>query len=171
MKITIGGREFEVTQAGDRVTVNGKEYAVSVTWNDGVPIVSVDGLPFRVELPEERSPDMTVVVDYRPVALTVSGGGPVRPVRRAKTTPEAQRPAPAGAGTVTATMTGEIVEVRVKAGDRVAVGDLLAILEAMKMRNEVSAPVAGTVDAVRVTPGSRVSQGDVLVVLKEDGAP
>ena len=65
-------------------------------------------------------------------------------------------------------MTGEIVEVRVKPGDRVAVGDVLAILEAMKMRNEVSAPVAGTVDTVQVTPGSRVSQGDVLVTLKEN---
>jgi glutaconyl-CoA decarboxylase len=45
---------------------------------------------------------------------------------------------------------------------------VLAILEAMKMRNEVSAPVAGTVETVRVTPGSRVSQGDVLVTVKED---
>ncbi len=169
MKITIGGREFEVTPAGDRVTVNGKEHVVSITWSDGVPIVSVDGLPFRVELPEERGADMTVMVDYRPIALKVSGGaGPARPARRVRAATAPQRPAPAGAGTVTATMTGEIVEVRVKAGDRVAVGHVLAILEAMKMRNEVSAPVAGTVDAVKVTPGSRVSQGDVLVILKED---
>jgi glutaconyl-CoA decarboxylase len=171
VKITIGGREFEVTPAGDRVTVNGKEHVVSIAWNDGVPIVSVDGLPFRVELPDERGPEMTVVVDYRPVTLKVAGGaGPARPARRVKVAATPQRPAAAGAGTVTATMTGEIVEVRVKAGDRVAAGHVLAILEAMKMRNEVTAPVAGTVDTVSVTPGSRVSQGDVLVVLKEDQA-
>jgi len=170
VKISIGGREFEVAPAGDRVTVNGKEYAVSISWNDGIPIVSVDGLPFRVELPEDRGPEMTVVVDYRPVAVKVSGAvSPGRPARRAKASPGAQRaPAAAGAGTVTAAMTGEIVEVRVKPGDRVAAGDVLAILEAMKMRNEVSAPVAGTVDTVKVTAGTRVSQGDVLLTLKED---
>jgi glutaconyl-CoA decarboxylase len=169
VKIRIGGRDFEVTPAGDRVTVDGKEHVVSIAWNDGVPIVSVDGLPFRVELPQERGAEMTVVVDHRPVAVRVSGGaGAARAVRRTKAAASTRPPAPAGAGTVTATMTGEIVEVRVKAGERVAAGHVLAILEAMKMRNEVTAPVAGTVEAVRVTPGSRVSQDDVLVILKED---
>jgi glutaconyl-CoA decarboxylase len=168
VKITIGGREFEVTPAADRVTVDGKDYATSIAWNGGVPVVSVDGLPFRVELPEERGTEMTVVVDHRPVPLKIAGSGRAGPARRPRPTPEPRRPAPAGAGTVTATMTGEIVEIRVKPGDRVAPGEVLAILEAMKMRNEVSAPVAGTVETVRVTPGSRVSQGDVLVTVKED---
>ena len=166
MKITIGGREFEVAPAGDRVTVDGKEYTVSVKWDGGVPIVAVDGLPFRIELPEERGPEMTVVVDHRPVQLRVSGAVSAAVRRRARRAPAASRPA-AAAGAVTASMTGEIVEVHVKPGDRVAAGDVLAILEAMKMRNEVTAPVTGTVDTVAVSPGTRVSQGDVLVVVKE----
>jgi biotin carboxyl carrier protein len=66
-------------------------------------------------------------------------------------------------------MTGEIVEVHVAAGDHVKEGDILVILEAMKMRNEVLAPAGGTVRAVEVEAGSRVNQGDVLVVLEHDG--
>jgi glutaconyl-CoA decarboxylase len=166
VKITIGGREFEVTPAGDRVTVDGKEYTVSVKWDGSVPIVAVDGLPLRIELPDERGPEMTVVVDHRPVPLRVSGAVTAAARRRARPAAPASRPVAAAAGAVTASMTGEIVEVHVKPGDRVAAGDILAILEAMKMRNEVTAPVAGTVDTVAVTPGTRVSQGDVLVVVK-----
>ena len=167
MKITIGGREFDVTPQGDRVSVDGKDYAVSVRWDDQVPIVSVDGLRFRVEVPEERGAEMTLVVDYRPVDVKVSGAPRPSRVQPRKTTARAAA-APAQAGAVTATMTGEIVEVHVKPGERVDAGAVLAILEAMKMRSEVVAPIAGVVQAVEVQPGTRVNQGDVLVVLKED---
>ena len=169
MKITVGGREFEVALGNDRITVDGKEHAVSIKWDDGVPIVSVDGLPFRVELPEDRMGEMTVVVDHRPVRVHASGTPHRRVVPKA-TTPSRRAPvAAAGAGVVTATMTGEIVEVHVTPGDRVEAGAVLAILEAMKMRNEVLAPVAGTVERVEVQPGKRVNLGDVLIVLQEAG--
>ncbi len=166
MKITVGGREFDVVPGSDRVTVDGKDYAISIKWDDSVPIVSVDGLPFRVELPGERGPVMRVVVDHRPVEVAVTGMTRLRPARR-PTAAALAAPQAAGAGTVTASMTGEIVELHVKAGDRVDAGAVLAILEAMKMRNEVVAPIAGTVERIAVQPGSRVNQGDVLVVLKE----
>ncbi|MBI2760059.1 MAG: acetyl-CoA carboxylase biotin carboxyl carrier protein subunit [Chloroflexi bacterium] len=63
-------------------------------------------------------------------------------------------------------MTGRVVRVSVQAGDAVEAGDLLLILEAMKMENEIRAPRAGTVKEVRVAAGDRVSQGDALVVLE-----
>ena len=53
----------------------------------------------------------------------------------------------------------------VKAGDAVKAGDVLLILEAMKMENEIMAPVAGTVSAVNVTKGASVNSGDVLCVI------
>jgi biotin carboxyl carrier protein len=168
VKITIGGREFDVRPGTDRVTVDGKDYAVSVTWNDGVPIVSVDGLPFRVELPAERGPTMTVVVDHAPVEVTVAGATRARrPAQRPAAACTRAVPQAAAAGAVTASMTGEIVEIHVKPGDRVEEGTVLAILEAMKMRNEVVAPIAGTVERIAVGPGNRVNKGDVLVVLAE----
>ena len=167
MKITIGGREFDVVLGGGSVTVDGKEYTAAVRWDGPTPIVSVDGLPFRVELPGERGAEMTILVDHRPVHVVATGTPKIRASRRAQPATAARATPPAaGKGAVTAAMTGEIVEVRVAAGDHVNEGDILVILEAMKMRNEVLAPAGGTVRAVEVQAGSRVNQGDVLVVLE-----
>ena len=82
--------------------------------------------------------------------------------------PAAPKPAAApkaiGEGTkVTAPMPGTIVGVKVKAGDSVKKGDLLVILEAMKMENEIFASVDGTVTGVSVSQGDSVNTGDALV--------
>ena len=70
--------------------------------------------------------------------------------------------APAGAETVKAPMPGNILEVRVKDGQSVQAGDVLFILEAMKMENEIMAPAAGIVSGVAVQKGSAVATGAVL---------
>jgi len=70
--------------------------------------------------------------------------------------------APAGGKTVKSPMPGNILDVKVKAGDKVEEGQVLMILEAMKMENEISAPVSGTVASVNVSSGSTVASGDVL---------
>ena len=66
-----------------------------------------------------------------------------------------------------APLTGVVAEVRVSQGDAVAQGDVLLIVEAMKMLNELRARVAGTVSAVRPEAGQRVEIGDVLVEVGE----
>jgi glutaconyl-CoA decarboxylase len=63
-------------------------------------------------------------------------------------------------------MPGTILDVKVSAGQSVNAGDVLLILEAMKMENEIKAPAAGTVDSVPAAKGASVNSGDVLVVLK-----
>jgi acetyl/propionyl-CoA carboxylase alpha subunit len=68
-----------------------------------------------------------------------------------------------GAHVVTAAMPGVVLTVRVTDGDRVEAGDVLVVLEAMKMENAVTAPAAGTVDRVLVQPGAAVQRGDGLV--------
>ena len=70
-----------------------------------------------------------------------------------------------GGGTVCAPMPGTILDVRVKVGDAVKPGDVLLLLEAMKMENELTADKAGTVKEVRVTKGQAVNSGDALVVI------
>lgn len=62
-------------------------------------------------------------------------------------------------------MPGTILDVKVAPGQAVAEGDILVILEAMKMENEILAPNAGTVDTVPVAKGAAVNAGDTLVTL------
>jgi glutaconyl-CoA decarboxylase len=62
-------------------------------------------------------------------------------------------------------MPGKVLSVNVKPGDKVEAGDVLLILEAMKMQNEIMAPEDGTVSDVRVSAGDTVATGDVMVVL------
>ena len=93
------------------------------------------------------------------------------PVQTAAPAPQAA-PAPkaapkaapvAGAKQVTAPMPGTIVSVKVNVGDKVEAGTLVAVLEAMKMENEIFAGVDGTVAGISVSAGDSVNSGDVIV--------
>ena len=104
------------------------------------------------------------------VEETAAGAAPVAAAPAAPTAPKAAAPAPAaapkaaaGAVTVKAPMPGNILDVKVAAGASVKAGDVLVILEAMKMENEIVAPQDGTVASVNVNKGDTVNSGDVLV--------
>lgn len=73
---------------------------------------------------------------------------------------------PAGGTRVSAPLPGTIVDVRVSAGQTVTAGQVLCILEAMKMGNEIMAPVAGTVAHVAIQKGASVNAGDLLLVIR-----
>jgi biotin carboxyl carrier protein len=98
------------------------------------------------------------------------GGGTSAPVSStpAPVAPAAAAPAPtasAGAAKVVAPMPGKIIDVKVSVGQSVNKGDVLAILEAMKMENEVIAAESGTVAGIHVNKGQSVESGDVIVSL------
>ena len=78
----------------------------------------------------------------------------------------ASAPVSAGATTVSAPMPGTILSVNVNAGATVKEGDVLMILEAMKMENEIMAPKAGKIASVSATKGASVKTGDVLCVIE-----
>ena len=119
-------------------------------------IVSVNGQKFDIEITEL---DSRVVASNAPVAAPA----PAAPVAAAP----AAAPAPAAAGSaqVVCPMPGTILDVKVSAGQAVTKGQVLLILEAMKMENEIVAPQDGTVASVRVTKGAAVNSGDILVDL------
>jgi len=79
--------------------------------------------------------------------------------------PKAAAAAPAGAEAVKSPMPGTINAVNVAGGQSVKKGDVLCILEAMKMENEIKAPRDGIVASVNVTKGQSVASGDVLLSL------
>ena len=64
-------------------------------------------------------------------------------------------------------MPGNILDIKVNVGDKVSANQVVVILEAMKMENEIVTPVAGTVASINVTKGQTVASGDVLVTIAE----
>ena len=94
-----------------------------------------------------------------PVAAAPVAAAPAAPA-------PAAAPAVTGAGeAVTAPMPGAIVKVNVTAGQAVKAGDVLCVLEAMKMENDITAPKDGTVTQVVTSKGASVSTGDPLVMI------
>ena len=122
--------------------------------------VNVNGTLYEVEVEEIQAgaaaaPARKPIPAAAPKAAALKAAAP-------KAAPARPAAAPAGAETVKAPMPGNILEVRVKDGQAVQAGDVLFILEAMKMENEIMAPAAGTVSGVAVQKGSAVATGAVL---------
>lgn len=128
--------------------------------------VSVNGVTYNVEVQEEG-----VSVAPAPVRSATPASTPI--VKPAVTAAPAPAPAPAAAPVelaagdtpIAAPMPGKVTKVIAKEGDKVKKGDVLMILEAMKMQNEIGAPVAGTVKSINVTKGQGVKPGEVMAVI------
>ena len=63
---------------------------------------------------------------------------------------------------------GKIIDVKVKAGDKVEEGDVVCMLESMKMENPIFAPISGTITEVNVAPGQTVKFGESIAVIEEE---
>lgn len=92
---------------------------------------------------------------------------PVAVAPKAAPAPAAAKPAAnAGSGSVVAPMPGTILKVLKKDGDAVKAGDVVLVLEAMKMENEITAPVDGAIASLSLAEGSTVGGGDLLFEVK-----
>ena len=162
MKLQIGDQEFDVQPSGDTVSVGDASFAVRVVRNANIVTVYINEKPFAVQIPQnlpEEGP-VSILVDAKEYAAELKG-------QAARAKPKAAaRKAKGGTGAVHSQMTGRVIRVEVKSGDPVKEGDILLVVEAMKMENEIAAPVAGTVKEVSVTAGARVAEGDLLLVIE-----
>ena len=133
--------------------INGKDYTVTIGEAEGKLLsVNVNGANYQVEL------------ENAPVAAPAAA--PVQAPAPAAAAPAAAAPAaaPAGAGEkVNSPLPGVIVEVSVKEGQAVKAGQKVAVLEAMKMENEIPAPKDGTITAIHVQKGDSILEGAPVV--------
>lgn len=142
--------------------VKGAEYTVVIQEVEHKTAkVEVNGIPFEVEMDRPMNIVHTSVV--RPVAHVHHGPVQAAPVAAA---PVAQPAAPAGAGmAVRAPLPGTVVAIAVTNGQAVKKGDTVAVLEAMKMENNIAAECDGTVTSVCVNKGDTVQTGAVLLTI------
>jgi biotin carboxyl carrier protein len=164
-----------------RLDIRGKEFVIDVdelAANRFKVVVGKD--TYEVELSgDEDLPEATITPAYQPArppgmphvvpedAQVVDAPGSV--ARRAPPAPAARKTAASGgARTLSAPMPGVVLEVNVKAGDTVARGQQVAVLEAMKMQNSIKSPRAGTIAEVCVAAGQAVGHGDAIVRFAEN---
>jgi len=129
--------------------------------------VKVNGVSYQVEV-EEAGVAAPAPVAAAPVAPAPVAATPA--LVAAAPAPAAAAPAPvvaapAGSEVIKAPMPGTIIEVTVQLGESVTRGQVLCILEAMKMENEIVAPHDGTIAAISVTKGASVNAGDPMISL------
>ena len=124
-----------------RITVNGNVYDVQVEETN------------RASAPSPAKATATATPAAAPAPAPATGSAP----------------APAtGSGTkVPAPMPGTVLDIKVNVGDKVSANQVVAILEAMKMENDIVTPVAGTVTAVNASKGQTVNSGDALITVAE----
>ena len=129
--------------------INGNSYQVDIKEaSDNVIQLEVNGSPFQVEMEAEVKTTKTpTLVRYEPRPTQK-----IEPLKSSTSVKKVESPLP-----------GLIHEIKVKEGDAVKIGDVLIILEAMKMENSILAEASGTVHSIKVSQGSSVLQGDLLL--------
>ncbi|WP_163470315.1 biotin/lipoyl-containing protein [Fusobacterium sp. IOR10] len=118
--------------------------------------IKVNEKVYEIELEEVKTVDGHVEVSAPKAAAPVQASQPVQQV------------APVAASTgavIEAPMPGVIVDMKVKVGDTIGEGDLVAIIEAMKMETELYADKSGTVSAVNAGKGAQINAGDAIITL------
>lgn len=124
-------------------------------------VVTLNGKNYEVEVNETEAVVLSVSQATAPVAAPAPAAAPAVAAAPA---PAAQAVSAEGT-TIPSPMPGTILNVNVSVGQAVKAGDVLMILEAMKMENDISAPCDGTVKQILVSKGSTVNTDDVLIVI------
>ncbi len=126
-----------------KVTVDGDEFEVDVELTDSGWEVSIEGEVFFIELEDSR-----------------------KKFTRKRNAPSSSRKDSSGA--ISSSIPGKVVSIAVSEGMRVSSGEVVLILEAMKMQNEIKSPIDGIVKEINCTPGERVEGNVILVRIDRD---
>lgn len=141
-----------------KIKINGNNYNVTIDEvEDNVAKVEVNGTPYNVEFEKPISKPKTISVVNKPAAAPSAGPAPANK-------PAAAPAAAAGGSTVNSPLPGVVLEVKVKDGDKVTKGQVIMVLEAMKMENAIEAPCDGTV-TIKAQKGDSVLEGAPLAII------
>ena len=140
-----------------KYTINGNKYEVEIgEIADNIASVKVNGEDYKVEMEPEAEPEKPKVVLGKPKAEPAADSSAAT-ANSANVNRD---------NAVKAPLPGTIIEVKVQVGDEVQAGDVVVVLEAMKMANNLEAEKGGKVTAVLVQPGQSVMEDDALVVIE-----
>jgi acetyl-CoA/propionyl-CoA carboxylase biotin carboxyl carrier protein len=155
---------------------DGESFSVHTRWIETEFDNQIEPFSAEADADEEAEPRQTVVVEVGgrrlevslPGDLALGGGSGPGAATKAKTRKRAGgAKATVSGDAVTAPMQGTIVKVAVEEGQQVEAGELVVVLEAMKMENPVTAHKAGTITGLSVEVGSAVTQGTALLEIKD----
>lgn len=156
------------------VPAEGEDFKVHTRWietefNNTIPMY--DGAPGSVDSDEDERTTVVVEVNGKrmEVSLPEMGGAAkpaAKPASKSRKSRSSRTSAKAGGDELTSPMQGTIVKVAVSDGDTVAEGDLVLVLEAMKMEQPITAHKAGKVSGLSAKPGDTVTSGAVLAIIK-----
>jgi glutaconyl-CoA/methylmalonyl-CoA decarboxylase subunit gamma len=136
------------------LTIDEQTFDVAIgTIQGNLAQVTVNQIPYYVKI--DASGQVT------PQAMTLAPAAATMPVSAAAASPRKG----GGSGTVTAPIPGKILTIMVKVGDTVTAGQVLAVIEAMKMENNIISPIAGAVKEIRVAKDDDVGTGDLIMVI------
>jgi glutaconyl-CoA/methylmalonyl-CoA decarboxylase subunit gamma len=143
-----------------KFTINGNKYETEILHiEDNVAEIEINGTKYYVEVNKDIKPVKTPKL-VRAAAVPSTDSHP----SQVKTSGPS---GPKGAGAVKSPLPGVIIEMFVKEGDTVKMGQRLLVLEAMKMENNIEADKSGVVTSILKSKGDSVMEGDVLIMIGE----
>ncbi|MBQ9668753.1 MAG: biotin/lipoyl-binding protein [Prevotella sp.] len=139
-----------------KYTINGTKYEVAVgDIEENIVTVCVNGEEYKVEMEKEPEPEKKKPVLGKPADAPAEGDAAATDKAAVNTNNAVKAPLP-----------GVITEIKVAVGDEVQAGDVVVVLEAMKMANALEAEKAGKVTAICVKVGESVMEDDALIVIE-----
>ena len=145
--------------------INGNDYCVAINSIEGKNAdVTVNGVSYNVEL--ENAPVAAPQAQAAPAVAAAPAAAPQAQAAAPAAAPAAPKAAaPAGGKAITSPLPGVILSIDVKEGQAVKRGQKVAVLEAMKMENEILSEFDGTVSAIHVSKGDSVLEGANVVTI------
>jgi glutaconyl-CoA/methylmalonyl-CoA decarboxylase subunit gamma len=143
-----------------KFTINGNAYEADILGiDDNIAEVAINGVTYSVEIDRKLQTVKTPKL-IRTLAVPSTDSHP-------SVSKTASPSAPKGTGNIKSPLPGVILEMYVKEGDNVKIGQKLLMLEAMKMENIINADKEGRVASIKAGKGDSVMEGDILIVIGE----